>query len=173
MKNLKVLMFALLAMSMVFVSCKKEDKTNTALLCNKNGWVLKGAASSPAYALANGTFATDLINQGYLFECEVDDIIKFTENGGQTINPGEKLCEDGYQKEVAATWSFNEDETELTMQIPFFYNDEVTSFDAVQETVQILSLTETELRVKYTFNDDESPAKGTYSFTLTYEPYKK
>ena len=33
-------------------------------------------------------------------------------------------------------------------------------------------LTNKELVITYTFNDDEAPAKGTYTFTLTYVPAK-
>jgi len=107
------------------------------------------------------------MTEGYLEECELDDIIKFTENGAQTITPKE-VCDFGYQKEVATTWSFNEAEDYLTFQLPFFYNDNNTSFNDEFETCQILSLTSEELKIKFTFNDDESEAKGNYSFTLTY-----
>ena len=169
MKKLTLVFTVVLAMGVLFTSCKK-DKTNTELLTISKGWVLSAATSSPAYALSDTSYATNLMTDGYLLECELDEVIKFSEDGAQTIVPND-VCEDfGYQMETAALWSFQEDETILKMQLPFFYNDDNTSYDADFEECKILSLTEDELRLKFTFNDDEVVTKGTYSFTLTYVP---
>ncbi|MCQ2285350.1 MAG: hypothetical protein MJZ76_00545 [Bacteroidales bacterium] len=167
MKNIKVIALAFVACTLLFASCKKTDLTKAEMLSYKYGWVLDAATTSPAYALSNGTFCTDLMTEGYLQECELDDIIKFDENGAMTIIPKE-TCDFGYQSEVASTWKFNEAEDQLTMQIPFFYNDNETSFDEEFETCELMSLTEDELKIKFTFNDNESASKGVYSFTLTY-----
>lgn len=155
-------------------SCDPIEKSRTELLTIEKGWVLSFAISSPAYLMSDGvTQVTDLIMGGYLNECELDDIIIFNANGGQTINPGAAICEDfGYQTEKAGTWNFSEDESVLNFQVPFFYNDEYTTFDAELENATILSLTENELRVSYSFTDESSPAKGNYTFTLTYVPVK-
>ncbi|MCQ2286686.1 MAG: hypothetical protein MJZ76_07410 [Bacteroidales bacterium] len=158
MKKIFALMIAV-ALVAGLSSCKKdEEATKTALLTYEYGWVLKSATSSPAYALENGTFATDLINDGYLFECELDDIILFKENGGMVVMP-KVACED--ETEYAATWKFDENEENITMQIPFFYDEEA-------EKCQLMSLTEDEMKIKFTFNDNETPTKGVYSFILTY-----
>ncbi len=169
MKKLTLVFTVVLAMGVLFTSCKK-DKTNTELLTITKGWVLSAATSSPAYELADQSFATNLMTDGYLEECELDEVIKFSENGAQTIVPKDVCTDFGYQAETSALWSFNEDETILKMQIPFFYKDDGTSYDEEFEECTILSLTEDELRIKFTFNDDETPAKGTYTFTLTYVP---
>ena len=100
------------------------------------------------------------MKDGYLEECELDEIIKFAENGGLTINPGDEVC--GTETEYAATWSLSEDLSTLNFQLPFFYDDEV-------EKCQILNLTENQLRVKFTFDDYEAGAKTKYSFTVTYK----
>ena len=167
MKNLKVIALAFIACTMLFSSCKKGEQTKTAMLCYKYGWVLESATTSPAYRLSNGTFCTDLMTEGYLEACELDEIIKFTENGSQTIIPKE-ICDFGYQKEVATTWSFNEAEDELNFQLPFFYNANNTNFDEEFEKCEIMSLTNDELKIKFTFDDYEAGAKNAYSFTLTY-----
>lgn len=170
MKNLKVIALAFIACTMLFASCKKVDQTNSAMLCYKYGWVLESATSSPAYALRNGSFCTDLMTEGYLEDCELDEILKFDENGAMVITPKE-VCDFGYQNEVATTWSFNEAEDTLNMQLPFFYNDNETSFDEEIESCQVMSLTNDELKIKYTFKDYAAPTKGqynVYSFTLTY-----
>lgn len=165
-----ILVLAVIAIfAVALTSCGNQNKkTNTGKLCIEKGWVLSAATSSPAYALSDGSYATNLMTEGYLYDYELDDIIKFETNGNMKINGGAKVPETGdYQAEDkgVGTWAFNSDESKLTMQIPFFY-DEAT------ETVDILSLTETELRIKYTFNDYTAPAKTVYSFTLTYVPAK-
>ena len=166
----KVLVFALVAVfALSLNSCgKKKEKTNTEKLSIEKGWVLSAATSSPAYQMSDGSYATNLISDGYLVSYEVDDIIKFQANGNQIINGGTNVPETGdYQAtdKGVGTWKFNSDESKLTFQIPFFYDDE-------QETADILELSETQLRVKYTFNATDVPSKEAYSFTLTYVPAK-
>ena len=166
----KVLVFALIAVfALSLSSCgKKKEKTNTEKLSIEKGWVLSEATSSPAYHMSDGSYATNLIKDGYLYDYEVDDIIKFEANGNQIINGGKLVPAEGdYQAtdKGVGTWKFNSDETKLTFQIPFFYDD-------VQETADILELSETQLRVKYTFNATDNPTKEAYSFTLTYVPAK-
>jgi hypothetical protein len=169
MKALKLSLIAILACA-ALVSCKKKDETTDETaqkkaqyieyLTNKKGWVLESATSSPAYELSDGGYATNLMTEGYLLECELDEVIKFAENGGLTINPGNDVCDE--ETEYAATWSLSEDLNTLNFQLPFFYDDEI-------EKCQILSLTENQLRVKYTFDDYEAGAKTKYSFTVTYK----
>lgn len=164
-KNL--LIVAILAIfAGLFSACDPIEVTDEALLTQSKGWVLSAASSSPSYALSDGSFATDLINDGYLYDCEVDDILYFYANGGLAINPGANLCEET-DDEYASTWTLtsNENGKFLEFQIPFFYDNEL-------EVAEVLALSAEELRVKYTFTDEESPAKGTYSFTLTYVPVK-
>ena len=165
-----ILVIALVAVfALSLSSCgKKTEKTNTEKLCIEKGWVLSAATSSPAYLMADGSYATNLISDGFLYNYEVDDIIKFQANGNQIINGGKITPEAGdYQAtdKGVGKWFFNSDEKELSFQIPFFYDEEI-------ETAQILNLSETELRVKYTFNATDNPAKEAYSFILTYVPAK-
>lgn len=160
---------AIIALS--FSACNPTVKTNAELLTGAtNGWVLASATSEPGYELASGKIATDLINDGYLYESELDEIITFKEDGTQLIDPGKNIDPTfGYQTPVTAQWSLNLDQTVLFMQVPFFYNDDYTSYNAQVENCQIVSLTNKELVVNYTFTDDQAPAKGTYTFTLTYK----
>lgn len=150
----------------LFSACDPIEVTDEALLTQEKGWVLSAATSSPAYALSDGSFATDLMKDGYLYECELDDILYFYANRGLAINPGANLC-DETDAEFASTWKLTSDENGkfLEYQIPFFDDDEL-------EVAEVLALSADELRVKYTFTDEESPAKGVYSFTLTYVPVK-
>ena len=155
-----------------FTSCG-GDKTYTEILTEQTkGWVLSAATSDPAYELSIGRTTANLLD-GYLYEEEIDDIITFKENGIMTIDPGTKTNPDyGYQGTVIANWNLSADQSTLNMQIPFFYDGTNMMYDAEVESCKISSLTNKELVITYTFNDDEAPAKGTYTFTLTYVPAK-
>jgi hypothetical protein len=173
MKRNLILLTVLLSFGILFSACKKDEKTTTELLTYKKGWVLAEATSSPAYELADGSFATNLMTDGYLLECELDDVVIFADNGAQTIVP-KTLCDFGYQGETAALWTLVEKNGKeyLKFQIPFFYDETFTTYDAELEECEILNITDEQLRIKFTFNDDANPAKGTYSFTLTYKHAK-
>ena len=73
----KVLVFALIAVfALSLSSCgKKKEKTNTEKLSIEKGWVLSEATSSPAYHMSDGSYATNLIKDGYLYIPEEDDIL--------------------------------------------------------------------------------------------------
>ena len=156
-----------------FSSCGGNEKTATELLTQKNGWVLSSATSAPVYQMLDGSYAGDLINDGYLYDFEAAYIIAFNENGNEIVKPGKVVAAedfdgDAYRAETSlGNWAFDKTENPeyITMQVPFFYDEDA-------EYCQILSLTENELRIKCTINDDDNPAKQTCSFTLTYVPAK-
>ncbi len=156
-----------------FSSCGGNEKTATELLTQKNGWVLSSATSSPDYLMSDGSYAGDLINDGYLYDFETAYIIAFNENGSEIVKPGKVTAADDFEGDAyraetsLGNWSFdNADKPEyISMQVPFFYDEDV-------EKCQVLALTEDEFRIKCTINDDSPVSKGTYSFTLTYVPAK-
>lgn len=135
-----------------------------------HGWKLSSATSSPAYVMTDGTHISDLMN-GYLYDCEKDDIIVFSINGTQKVLPGTLLCDfedGGYDQETnLGQWHFDNpnNPTILYMQIPFFYDDMI-------EQCRIITLNSNMLKIAYEFDDSGyyygNPA--TYTFTLTYVP---
>lgn len=148
-----------------------EERTFTTAhsLTIPQGWRLSAATSSPAYEFIDGTYISDLMN-GYLYDCEKDDIIVFSPNGTHKVLPGTLLCSDdwefGYNQETSlGSWNFDnpDNPTILYMQIPFFY-------DTAIETCRIITYNNNMLKISVVINDDEAPAKGTYTFTLTYVP---
>lgn len=170
-KHLKQLGIYWLALCMVilFNQCEKDqlalsdnqNKTNTDKLCIPQGWVMESATVSPAIQMLNGSWVTNLMN-GWLYNYELDDIIKFFPNGTQIINGGTIVPEPGelfQAQDYAYTWSFNNDETKLNMQVPFFYDNDI-------EQGSILELNENKLKISFTF----SIAKSVHTFTLTYIP---
>lgn len=165
---------AVAALFLVGITSCTQEKTATELLTQKNGWVLSSATSAPAYQMLDGSFAADLINDGYLYDFEAAYVIAFNENGSEIVKPGKVVAPEDFDPEWCyraetslGNWAFDNAENPqfITMQVPFFY-------DEASEYCQILSLTENELRIKCTINDDDNPAKQTCSFTLTYVPAK-
>lgn len=149
----------------------------TQKLCIPRGWKLAAATSTPAYQMPSGSFISDLFD-GWLYDFELDDIIIFKENGIEIGNPGSLIPEEDFffdlnlnhnefpfTESILGNWSFDNETNPqvIFMQIPFFY-------DSSLENCRIISLTENEFKISYTFNDNESPAKDTYTFTLTYTP---
>lgn len=165
---------AIAAMILVsFSSCNPDGKTYADYLTQKKGWVLSAATSNPAYEMSDGSYVSDLMTEGYLYDFENDYIITFNEDHTQYVKPGKTVAPDDFEGDaykaetLLGAWSFDNDliPTLLYMQVPFFYDEDV-------ETCKILSLTENELKVSCTINDDDPTAKGTYSFILTYVPAK-
>lgn len=165
----KVLSIAAMALVvvLVFTSCKKE-KTMTEMLTIEKGWTMSAATSTPYWTLNDNSQISNLFD-GYVYDCEKDDIIKFKEDGFEYLNPGANVCEDQASQESSlGAWKLDEEAKTLQMQIPFFY-------DTDPENVTIVELTEELLKVNYAWELTEDPAKGVpgkYTFTITYVPAK-
>lgn len=163
--TLSIIVVAAVCM-LAFSSCTKE-KTMTEMLQIKKGWTLSTATSSPAYNLNGGGQIGNLFD-GYVFDCEKDDIITFKEDGFEYMNPGDDVCDNQAADESSiGSYSLNEDAMTMDMQIPFFY-------DAAVESVKVVELTEDVLKVNYIFTETAQTTKapGDYTFTLTYVPAK-
>ena len=166
-----------------FVSCNKDTPDNTegteliaeTSLTREKGWTLSEAECPGGYEICSGGYAiSDYITitnlfDGYFWECEEDDIIKFDPDGSEYLNPGTLLCEDqSGQEEFLGEWALDVNNRVLNMQIPFFYDDKV-------ENCTLIRLVESQLKVQYVFSLTEETAKaqaGTYTFILTYVPAK-
>ena len=170
--------FCVLAVAALFVvsfsSCGGNTKTATELLTQKNGWVLSSATSEPAYHMLDGTVAQDLINDKYLYDFEAAYIIVFNENGNEIVKPGKVVAgeevpdDECYRAETSlGNWTFDnaENPSIISLQIPFFY-------DEAMEVCKLVSLTENEMRIQCTINDNADPAKQICTFMLNYVPAK-
>lgn len=149
-----------------FTSCNKQ--TMTDYLKTEKGWTLSVAECTNGYVFDDNTTINNLFD-GYIYDCEKDDVIKFNEDGYEYMNPGTDVCEWQPSLETSlGKWAINEEEKVLDMQIPFFYDDEV-------ESCKIINLVKDELKVSFTWTLTEGTAKGkpgTYTFVLTYVPAK-
>lgn len=165
-----VLMAAFVAvLAFGLFSCTGEVKTKTQYLTIDQGWQLSEGYIDPAYQFADGSQTSNLMD--YLYSCEKDDHIIFAEGGAQTIITNDQCAEGLQGAEVAALWHFDNElePTVLHMQLPFFYNAELNSYDEELENCTILQLDDTMLKIKYTFQLDEEK----YTFTMTYLPANK
>ena len=146
------------------------------MLCIPQGWVMSAAVSDPAYLLHDGTRVSNLF-EGFIFDFETDDIIVFNTDGTIIANPGNLIPDYDWEwvisngeygtdefpltTSVIGNWSFigeNEPPTEISMQIPFFY-------DRIPEECRIVSLSENEFVIKYVFVQEPN-----YEFCITYVP---
>ncbi len=167
------LVLAVAACAVFFTACPSPvEKTKAELLASpKKGWVLSAAESAPAYHMSSGEYVSNLMN-GYLRDYELDDILTFTVEGVQTLDPGTEIDPEGTGLQQTATYLYMFDQTDdnyIYMQIPFIvdYND-----DIMQVRCHILTLDEETFKFNCTIDDVESEAKDEYTFTLTYVPAK-
>ncbi len=159
------------------------DEDPMTLLTIPQGWKMTSVVSSPAYCLAiNGVTLTELFadgdfdhGDGYFYECEKDDIIVFSNDGTHRLLPDSIFCEYGWgytQETELGQWHFDNDAnpTYLYYQLPFFYNDDYSSYDAPLEACQIIVLSRNMLKVAYLLDFEQKRSKGAYVFTITYVP---
>ena len=180
MKKVLSVLAVVAVVVLAFTSCKPEEKTYAQYLTQQTkGWVLQSATSSPDYEMSDGSFVTDIYNN-YLYDFERDYIIVFNENGSEIVKPGKTVAPenmDGFRTETSlGNWRIEENVMIagraydlLYMYLPFVFNNEGgVDLDACQ----IVTLDDNILQIKYTMNDDDPNAKGTYEWMLTYVPAK-
>ena len=173
MKRTFCALFAAAVLVLSFASCGEPKSYAEILIEQTDGWSLSAATSNPTYIMYSGA-PVDNLMEGYLAACELDDIITFKEGGIMTIDPGTNIAEGfGYQGVVSGTWNISPDQTTLNMQLPIFYDATDMMYDQTPESCKIISITSKEMVLEYSFNDNESPAKGEYTFTFTYAPAKR
>ena len=162
---LSVIAIAIVAV-FAFTSCKQQ--TMTDYLTTEKGWSLTTAECTNGYVFDDNTTINNLFD-GYIYDCEKDDIIKFNTDNYEYMDPGKDVCEwQPSQESSLGKWAINEEDKVLDMQIPFFYDEEV-------ESCKIINLVKDELKVSFNFDIVEGQAKGkpgNYTFVLTYVPAK-
>jgi hypothetical protein len=149
---------------MIFTfSCKKDNsKTNTDRL-TASGWVATSIKYNPPFPYVADTSSSSIIYIADLFDvlsdCAKDDVIKFEPSGNYIIDSKVK-CQNESDIYELGNWSFNSTETKL------FYGILSTYYD-----YDIISLTDTELKISRSFNthDSNNQITGSYTETTTYK----
>jgi hypothetical protein len=137
MKKLSMII-ALVAFTLSFSACEKDDEkpSKTAMLTAKT-WKMTGFTVDPTVDLFDtGVEITNIYNQQPCFH---DDTRKFDKSGTFTADEGTVKCYD-VQTETGS-WVFNPEETVITI-----------SADGESVSAQIIELSSTKLKVRYTLN---------------------
>ena len=163
--------------------CKLEVKNITEeLLTQEKGWMLTAATCDPAFEMFDGSLIENLFD-GFLYDCELDDIIFFYKNYAQYLNYGKFRCEWEIETGIKlGNWKIKEDENVLEFQLPYFY-DEYDNFARLQGKIVNLDNNTLKLIVPIVFDDGTKLTKRgfipsstktikEYEFTLTYTKAK-
>lgn len=146
---------------------KDEDNYANLLSMHPNGWKLTSATSAPAYMFADGSYADDLINDGYLQDFEAAYILVFKDDYTHYVKPGAVVAPNpnvGYTTltNLGSYLFYSENNAVfIDMKVPYIHST------ATINAIKILSITDSEFKIKCTINDS---GKASYSFVLRFVP---
>lgn len=152
-----LLMIGLLVL--VAFSCKKDSESKTDKLTGK-WWINTAMTIDPAINIG-GTPITDL--WGQVPACSKDDIQKFESNGVYTFDEGTTKCSTNDPQTTTGTWSFNSDETVVSVTTTGANGTETYSYT-------IVSLDSDKLVAKFSEVADYGSGPLTYTYTVTMVP---
>lgn len=132
-------------LSLLLGSCKKEEttvpKSKTELLC-AHYWITTAVTVDPPFD-DNGTPFTDIFS---LFEdCQKDDLYKFNTDKTTIIDEGASKCDPLAPQTINGTWSFDANETVLTIE-----NDPAFLKELTESTLKVF-INDTIDGVDYTY----------------------
>jgi hypothetical protein len=151
---MKKILFATLILSSLFIGCSKDDTddvkqpTKTELL-TAHYWQTTALTIDPPLSFG-GTSISDIYAQ--LDNCEKDNIEKYNTNNTIIFDEGATKCDPADPQTQTLPWSFNSDETILTVD---------------GESYKVLTLTSTQLKVSI------SEVIGGVNYTITSTYAKK
>jgi len=137
----KPIFFLLALLALSFAACDKDDDnsgSNTDKLTNGK-WKLSASVAKFTF---NGMEQTVDV-YGQLPDCDTDNEIEFKADGTLISDEADEKCNANDPQQEVGTWSFNQDETEIT----------VSGIDD-NFTAEIIELTNSKLRVKYDLNQN-------------------
>jgi hypothetical protein len=135
--------------SFSFSSCKKDEvkKSRSELIIGN--WLLSSDAYNPAYdADGNGTKETEIFP--LYSACSKDDFITFNTGGTGAFDQGPLMCQGSPNQTTAFTWSLYNNDHSLVLG---------------GESYALLELSETTMKIAYTFFEDNVTYTNTYTFT--------
>lgn len=153
----RMLILSLLSVTFMFSACKKDDETSSKTkLLTGSSWKMTAFTMEPGFPIFDENFniigySTDMFAD--MDTCEKDDTHKFNTDQSVITDEGATKCDSSDPQKTNGTWSFNSDETGITI-----------TEDGLSETVTILELTDKVLKFKST----ETYDSVTTTYTLTY-----
>ena len=157
MRKIQIRTFFIMLLSGMILagtSCKKDDNTKTKTdMLTAGNWKLTAINISPSLEIG-GLQYSDIF--GFLPDCSKDDLTKFNSNGSVNFDEGPIKCDAGSPQTTYGTWSFNADETKLTV----IDSDGLPSENTISEL--------TDATLKFTFTSVEDLGNGEKTYTVTY-----
>jgi hypothetical protein len=153
----RMLLLSLFSLTFLFSACKKDDGviTKTDLLTS-GAWKVTAETIDPGFpTFDNEGNITGSTNDLFAMmeDCSKDDIISFKSDKTLIMDEGASKCYNDSPQKNTGSWSFNSDETTLTI-----------TADVDPQTMTILELTDKVLKLKTT----EVSGGITLSFTTTF-----
>ncbi len=162
-----------------FTSCNREQ-TKKDVLTQSKGWKMVEATCANGMATTENTTIFNLM-EGYFFDCELDDIITFKEDGYVYFNPGKNVNDEGmdlYPSEETAmgTWTLDEENDILTTHFPWEYDFQSPANNGEPYSCKAVTLNKDKMKLTFTLKIVADPAKdiavGEYPVDIVYEPAK-
>ncbi|HET9504792.1 MAG TPA: hypothetical protein VFO93_14710 [Hymenobacter sp.] len=152
----------LLVLAAALGACKKDNETapgKTDLLAAKSWRIVSQSSTYSSSSINNGTAIT---SNKYAAKstCERDNFFKFSSTGTLILDEGESKCDSSDPQKQHGSWSFNSDQTKLTLNDPS-QAIPMGTFDVVS-----LSATKLELRYSYSYSSGGISATQTEDITL-------
>jgi len=171
MKKL-LLVATTILVAFAFTSCDPVEKTKEELLKQKNGWIISQATCSPDYQLNNDEWCdTDLLNGGFFYVCEKDDIYYFKDDNSFMRNFGKDKCsgEDG-KEENMGRWALQEKDTWVQFYMTAYYDNANEEYFKLRGIIKELDATT--LRLEVPIDETSGLAKAHGLFRGEVHPYK-
>lgn len=165
-----------------FTSCNKEQ-TKKDVLTQSKGWKMVEATCATGITSDDDNTIFNLMD-GYFFECELDDIITFKEDGYVYFNPGKTVMSDDAEGIVSypsqetpmGVWTLDEDNDILSTHFPWEYDFANTANNGEPYNCKVVTLNNDKMKLTFTLKIVADPAKdivpGEYPIDIVYEPAK-
>lgn len=145
MKITKLFLATAAIAAIAFSGCKKDSESNTDKLTDKN-WKMTALTVDPAIGGITDVYAQ-------IPSCSQDDLTKFLDNNSVNFDEGATKCNSSDPQTTNGTWSWNSDETVLSI-----------TESGSTESYTIISLGSSEMKAKWT--DNSSGIVETYTVTF-------
>jgi len=151
-QNSRMLFLSLLSLTLLFSACNKDDEliTKTDLLTSSS-WKVTAEIIDPGFPTfdnqGNITGSTNDIF-AMMDDCSKDNTFSFNTDKTLIMDEGATKCESTAPQKTAGTWSFNSDETTLTITVD---GDPIT-MTILELTDKVLKLTATQVTGGITFS---------------------
>lgn len=155
----RFLIFSLLSLALLIPSCSKDEEDERSPkteLLTASAWKMTAYTVEPGFpTFDNEGNITGTTNDIFaLFDsCEKDDTYQFNTDKSLIIDEGLTKCNSSDPQKTNGNWSFNTDESSLTI-----------TEEVIPQTVTIVALTQSVLKIKSTDTDEGI----TFTYTVTF-----